>query len=250
MAEENQAAADVAKSRKGVMTALLAILLVIAAIVAVAYAMEIGPFEGMGGQQAEETEPPATTPPADETTDTPEPAPSATLPSSAAQEVMYWEQLASYEQIADLVDDKFASFDLGEVATNSEGATVRVSAVYRDGGSLTGTLLMRKFSEAWYFAMITRDGNPTTTPVSGAADMAVAKAIAEGNAANQEIPVAILDGGYTKITVDKVSKGSGTALVDVTFSGGTLPETKGQITCISKEIGGTVKWFVTGFAKS
>lgn len=249
MTEDNQAAADVSKSRKGVMTALLAILLVIAAIVGVAYAMELGPFAPPAAEPVEEApEQPAEEPAAEETET---PAPSiTTLPSAEAQEVMYWEQIASAEQIADLVDDKFASFELGQKATNTETADIKVTGTYRDGGTLSGWILLRKYNESWFFARITRDGNPTTAPVSGAVDMAVAKAIAEGNAANQEIPVAILDGGYTKITIDKVAKGSGTALVDATFSGGSLPEATGQITCISKDVGGVTKWFITGFAKS
>lgn len=252
MTEENQAAVDISKSRKGVMTALLAILLVIAAIVGVAYAMQLGPFAAPEAEPVVQTPEPAEEEVEEEAEEASEAAAPATvsLPSLEAQEVMYWEQVASAEQIADLVDDRIASFELGQKATNSDTVDIKVAAAYRDGGTLSGWLLLRKYNNGWFFARITRDGNPATTPVSGTADMAVAKAIAEGNAANQEIPVALVDGGYTTITIDKVAKGSGTALIDVTLSGGSLPETKGQITCISKDVSGVTKWFITGFVKS
>lgn len=248
MAEENQAVvAEVAKSKKGMIAALVAILLVLAAIVGVAYAMELGPFA-----PAESNEPVQQTPPADdesdESTETSAPA-SVSLPPADAQEVMFWEQMASAVTIAELVDDKFASFTVTKVSSGTEAATVGITAAYRDGVTVNGSIVLRSYNEAWFVASMSKDGAVQATPVAGAADEAVAKAIAEGCAANQEIPAAIIDGGYKLITVDKVTKGSGTAMIDVTFSGGTATTTKGQITCISKEIGGVIHWFVTGFAK-
>ena len=249
MAEENQAAvAEVSKSKKGMIAALVAILLVVLAIVGVAYAMELGPFA-----PAESNEPAQQTPPADdesseESTETSAPV-SVSLPPADAQEVMFWEQMASAATIQELVDDKFATFELSEVVAKDSSAEVRVKATYRDATSISGWMIMREYDKSWFFASITRDGNSMTTPVSGPADAAVTKAIAEGNAANQEIPAAIIDGGYKLITVEKVTKGSGTAIIDVTFSGGSAAATKGQITCVSKEIGGVTHWFITGFAK-
>jgi hypothetical protein len=249
VAEQNPAA-EVAKHRKGMTTALLAILLVIVAIVGAAYALGVGPFGAWDTEPADTAQSP--TKPSTEDTESvvTTVAPAVKLPPTDAQEVMYWEQIASAEQISDLVADKFAEFELSQIAENTATADIRVKATYREGGELNGWMLLRKYNDAWFFAMITRDGNPTTTPVSGAADMAVAKAIAEGNAANQEIPAAILEGSFTKIVVNRVTAGSGTALIDVTFSGGTAEDAKGQISCISKKIGGETRWFITAFAKS
>lgn len=249
MAEENQAvAADVSKSKKGMIFALVAILLVVLAIVGVAYAMELGPFAPAESAEPVQQTPPSDAEPSQESTET-SAATSVSLPPADAQEVMFWEQMASAETIAELVDDKFATFELSDVAKKDGSAEVRVKATYRDATSISGWMILREYNNSWFFASITRDGNPMTTPVSGGADAAVTKAIAEGNAANQEIPSAILDGGYKLITVEKVTKGSGTAIVDVTFSGGSAATTKGQITCISKEIAGVTHWFITGFAK-
>lgn len=247
MSDDSQAVADVTKSRRGVITALIAILLVIVAMVAVAYAMGIGPFADLGKAQVTAPKP---VPSTDNDEDAEPTTPSVTLPSDEAQEVMFWEQVASTEQVADLVADKFDSFELSEIAENATTADIRVKASYREGGELNGWLLLRKYNAEWYVTMITRDGNPTTTPVNGQADMAVAKAIAEGNAANQEVPTGFLDGSWKVITVDKVTAGSGTAMIEVAFSGGTAPDAKGQITCISKSINGVTHWFITGFSKS
>ena len=50
MSDGYQPEADVAKSRKGLIVALLGILLVVAAIVAVMYLMGIGPFATDGAE--------------------------------------------------------------------------------------------------------------------------------------------------------------------------------------------------------
>lgn len=247
MVDENQAASDVAKSRKGLIAAVLAIVLVLGTIVAVAYFMELGPF---AKDEPTVTNPKPEAPSKESTEGVVATAPAVQLPPTDAQEVMYWEQFASAEQISDLVQNKIAVFELSQIAKSTGTADIRVKATYRDGTVLNGWLLLRQYNGGWYFSMITRDGNATETPVSGAADMAVAKAMAEGNAANQEVPTAILAGEYTKITIEKVTAGSGTAMVDVTFSGGTEPDAKGQITCVGKDVGATKYWFVTGFSKS
>lgn len=250
MTDVTRAVDDVAKRRRGIVAAVLGIVVVIAALGAAAYIFDLWPFGELpghpatqaGGTSREETK-------TAEPTSTPAPAPSVTLPPLKAQQDLYWEQVASAKQINDLVDNKFASFELSQPSALADTADIRVKGNYRDGSTLEGWLLLHNYSDKWYFAMITRDGNPWTTPVTGEADLAVAKAIAEGNAANQEIPEAIIAGGYTLITIDKVTAGSGTAIVECTFSGGS-GTAKGEITCIAKDEKGTRHWFITGFAKS
>lgn len=248
MPDEANAPSEVEKRRKSLIFALFGILLALAAIVGLAYVMGISPF---GDTRLWPIVPKS---PASEATETAEttrvPVPLAVpLPSAEDQRLMYWEQVASAQQINDLVADRFAYFELGEILLSDSTADIRVHSAYRDGSELNGWMLLRKFNDAWFFSMITRDGNPKTTPIGEDTDLAVAKAIAQGNAANQEIVKAILDGGYTKITVNKVTEGSRTAMVDVTYSGGKLPDADGQITCIAKEAAGVPQWFITGFAK-
>ncbi|MRS11512.1 MAG: hypothetical protein EG823_00350 [Actinobacteria bacterium] len=240
---------DVAKSRSGLLFALLGIVVVIGAIVGVLYLTGSGPFAKPEAEPAAQTETPAAS---TETTEATQAASTSTvtLPPADAQEVMYWEQFASNGTITELVENKFGSFELNQIATTGDKADIRVKGTYRDGTTLSGWMLLRQYDEAWYFTMITRDGNPTTTPVSGTPDAAVTKAIVERQAANQEVLKAILDGGYKVIAIDDVTTGAGTATVEVTLAGGSDGEAKGKITCISKEIGGVTHWFITGFSKT
>ena len=229
------------QSRKNLGYAVAAVAVLLIAILGVLWAA--GVFSP--GEPAEEpitpSEPSTPSEPAEE--------PEVKLPSATAQEAMYFEQVWSAPQINDLVNDKYEYFELSDVTVTGEMAEIRVKAAYRKGGALTGDLVLRQFYDLWYFTMITRDGHEPITPISGTPDMSVAQAMVETQAANQEIPVGFLNSAYTTMTVEGVTMGSGTATIDVVFSGGTADETDGQITCISKTIDGTTYWFITGFAK-
>ncbi len=252
MSDDYQPEADVAKSRKGLMVALLGILLVAAAIIAVMYLVGIGPFATDDAEPVAETTQPATESEEDPEEETTTPVASEAnvpLPPAEAQESMYWEQVASASTITDLVDDKFATFELSQLAESSDLANVRVKATYRDGTTMNGWIVLKKYEGAWYFASITADGHTVTTPVLGTADADIVKAIVEQQAQNQDIYIAILDGTYNAITIDKVGGGSGTATVDITLSGATAPDSSAKITCISKSAGGTTQWFITAFSE-
>ena len=179
---------------------------------------------------------------------TPSPAPVATPPTGDQQSRMYWEQVASQEQIGKLVRGEISSFTLGAVNRSGSTANVPVTVSYKAGGSISGTMVIRDYSGTWYFSSITRNGHTATTP-SGSGDTSVVSAIVSQQAANQEIPTGIIDGGYKKVTVNSVSQGSGTATLNITLSGGTASPTSGTITCVSKTIGGVKHWFITSFAK-
>jgi len=254
MADEVQVTEEVAKSRKGLFAALGGIVAVAAVGAGVTYVMGIGPFERSDNELV--TPPPATAPteteaeePAEETPVTPVAAAATPeLPPTDAQELMFFEQVASAEQISDLVGNKWADFEVSNVAVTGDVATMDVKGLYREGGILSGSIIMRKYNDAWYFSMITRDGNPESTAKSGTADMDVAKAMCELQSANQELPKALVEGGYNTITIDKVTQGSGTATLEVTLTG-TAGEAKGKITAISKTFNGATHWFITGFSK-
>lgn len=237
---------SVSKSRKGLILAIVAVLIIGIALVGVLYTMDVWPFAA----DTAATTPGSSAPVASWPTSTPEPTPEATetvsLPSATAQEVMYWEQVASAEQINSLVKNEIASFTFTSVDVAADSATVDVAAVYRDGTKLNGTLILMKVDGAWYLQSITRDGNSALTPNAGVADAAIARTIAEHQAANQEIPEAIVDGTITGMTVNSVKSGSGTATISVTFTGAGSP-VDGEITCISDADG---TWFITEFANS
>lgn len=233
----------------GLILAFGGVLIICVALVGVLYTMGVGPFATDTAATTPAT-PATNTPVASEPTSTPESTPEATetvsLPSATVQEVMYWEQVASAEQINSLVNNEIASFTFTSVDVAVDSATVDVAAAYRNGTEINGTLLLMKVNSAWYLKSITRDGNSTATPASGTADTAIARTIAERQAANQEMPEAIVGGTVTGMTVNSVKTGSGTATISVTFTGAGSP-VNGEITCISDADG---TWFITEFAKS
>ena len=178
----------------------------------------------------------------------PSPAPVATPPTADQQSRMYWEQVASQEQIGKLVRGEISSFTLGTANRSGSTASVPVTVSYKTGGSISGTMVLRDYSGTWYFSSITRNGHTATTP-SGSGDTSVIAAIVTQQAANQDIPTGIISGAYKKVTVNSVSQGSGTATLNITLSGGTAAPMPGTITCVSKTIGGVKHWFITSFAK-
>ncbi|MEL7668277.1 MAG: hypothetical protein AAGU73_08785 [Actinomycetota bacterium] len=178
----------------------------------------------------------------------PSPAPVATPPTADQQSRMYWEQVASQEQIGKLVRGEISSFTLGTANRSGSTASVPVTVSYKTGGSISGTMVLRDYSGTWYFSSITRNGHTATTP-TGSGDTSVIAAIVTQQAANQDIPTGIISGAYKKVTVNSVSQGSGTATLNITLSGGTAAPMPGTITCVSKTIGGVKHWFITSFAK-
>lgn len=247
MTEKDPATQDVAKARKGLLFGLLGLVVVVAAIAGVLYVTGIDPLALLWPVPADE---PAAVEPASQETTITSVAATATvpLPPADAQEAMYWEQVASEENIAQLVNNEFSVFELSQVATSADKADIRVNATYRDGSVMSGWLLLRQYEGAWYFAMITADGHETITPDPGEADASVVKAIVEQQAANQDVFRAILDGTCDTITITRITKGSGTAMADVELSKKGQGAVKAQISFINADNGAGSQWFITAFS--
>ncbi len=162
---------------------------------------------------------------------------------------MYWEQVASQEQIGKLVNGEISAVTIGTVTKSGSTANVRITVAYKAGGTLSGTMVLRDYSGVWYFSSIARDGNSLSTRTSKPGDAGIVSTIVSQQAANQSIPLGIINGGYKTITIAKTSMGSGTATLGITLSGGTSAKTAGTITCVSKVINGEKMWFISSFAK-
>ncbi len=174
----------------------------------------------------------------------------AAKPPTADQAArMYWEQVASQEQITKLVNGEISAVNIGTVTRSGSTANVRITVSYKAGGTLSGTMVLRNYSGTWYFSSIARDGNSLATKTSKPGDAGVVATIVSQQAANQAIPLGIINGGYKTITIVNSSKGSGTATIGITLSGGTSAKTAGTITCVSKVINGEKMWFISSFAK-
>lgn len=206
------------------------------------------PAAPAASEEPTSTEPTVTAPaPAPEADEPPAVQPAATPPGGQQVARMYWEQVDSQQQINKLVNGEISSFSLGTPNVGAQVASVGVSVSYKAGGSLGGSLVMRKYGTAWYFSSITASGGGGTTAQRRPADQGVVSTLVSQQATNQNVILGFLDGGYKRVTVNSVSKGSGTATINVTLDGGTRPRSAAQIVAVSKNIDGTKYWFVTTF---
>ncbi len=176
--------------------------------------------------------------------------PAVTLPTSDQAARMYWEQVASQEQIGKLVRGEVSRFSIGTVSVSGDTAVVPLSVSYTDGSSLSGRMVLRKYGTAWYFSSIARSGSPLTVTTGKSADLGVVSTIVNQQATNQDLVAGIVSGAYKSCTINGVSAGSGTATVKITLSGGSGTPVAGRITCVSKVIDGTKMWFITSFARN
>jgi hypothetical protein len=255
MPEDKPVKDEVAKSKSRMIGALVALLLV--AVVAGVFALtggidKVGDLIAGTSDAEEPADQPADEPAEEPAEESAEETPGVTSdgvePTIDQQNLMYAEQVWSQEQIRNLVADKIASFMLEDVTTSGSTASVRVTAAYRSGPDVSGTMVLRDFGGTWYFQSITRDGHEAITP-SVKGDSGVLAAIMTAQRDNQDIPKAIVDGSYTTLSVDGVTQGSGTASIEISLAGAAVPPATGTITCISKDIGGVTHWFITSFSR-
>lgn len=176
--------------------------------------------------------------------------PAVNPPTGDQASRMYWEQVASQEQITKLVNGDIASISFGTVSKSGSTANVPITVAYEAGGSLSGTMVLRDYSGVWYFSSIARSGNSLAVTTGKAADLGIVSTIVNNQAANQSIVAGIVNGTYKKCTVSGVSGGSGTATVRMTVGGGTAPSAAGSIVAVSTTISGTKHWFITSFTKN
>jgi hypothetical protein len=177
----------------------------------------------------------------------------SSLPSDA-QERMFAEQMQSRVALTDLVEGRIRSLSLGTPATSKDSATVPLTATYRKGSKVKGTLTLDRFSELWYVFGLSRAGGKDSRDLPSATsfDSGVVEAItnAQAQPATQDlINAGILGGGFRVVTVDSVKMGPRTATVDVTLSGGSSPASNARLVCVSKMDAGTTYWFVASFEK-
>lgn len=201
---------------------------------------------------AEDPDAPATTPgTAPQTAGTgATPAAAATAPT-AAQTAMYTQQLQSQANLARLANNEVRQLTIGTASTWGNRSSVPVTVAFRDGGSLSGTMVLTRTDNKWYFSSITAAGRePSATTPKRNIDPAVVKTIADQQAtsANQDlITRGIIQRGFTTARVDGVTQGANTATVNVTLQGGSLDRRAARFVMISEQDSGRKHWFITRF---
>jgi hypothetical protein len=164
----------------------------------------------------------------------------------AAKRRMFYEQVASRETITELVEGKFASFALGTPSGTGASRSIPVTATYKAGGSFSGTLLLKRYGGAWYFAAIARSGNSlSVTPSSPGVDMAVVNTIVAQQTTNQGLISGIVAGDYDTLAPGTPYGGAGTKTIPIDLTGS--PSRTGRIVCVRKVVGPKTYWFITSF---
>jgi len=177
-------------------------------------------------------------------------APAAgTLPASA-QERVYTEQLLSQDSIKALVTGKLSTIKFGDATVSADTAEVPVKLGFAGGQSLAATMTLQKYGTLWYFFSIRTASSDDEVPAPAEIDSSVVAVFAaqQATASNQKMLVdGVLGGGFKTAKVTGVTKGAGTATVNLLLSGGTAKATTGRLVCISKDNGSTPYWFVVRF---
>jgi hypothetical protein len=177
------------------------------------------------------------------TTDTPPPLPDKAL------ELMYKEQLRSQAALGALVQGHIDAIEFGTPVVGSDSATIPVSASYPGVGTVfTGTMVLRKNKDLWYFDGLRDKGKSPDAEVANiAVDPNVVKVLTQQQALpdNQRmLTEGVLGGGFRKATVERVVRGAGTTTVDMRLSGGSWVTAFGRFVVIAKTEGSTTYWFL------
>ena len=180
-----------------------------------------------------------------------EPAPivtPASLPAEA-QARMYREQLQSQNSLGNLAAGEMASARLGTTNVSGDTASVPLTVTYRDGGSISGTMTLRRYEGLWYFYSLYSSGTDDSIKPQTVDSSVVAVISSEqGEAGTQELLAdGVIANGFQTVRIDGVTMGSGTATVNVTLLGGTLNRRAARFVMISKVDSGRKLWFLTRF---
>jgi hypothetical protein len=174
---------------------------------------------------------------------------SSALPavSDAMRGSLFYEQISSQASITDLVNSEFTALTVDSVSTTADSATLRVTATHKQLSAYRGTLVFVRSGDMWLFKSISRDGVTGVLPTHPAVDSAIVDAVIQQHVVNQAVLKDLFAGGYKTLTATGIQKGPNTATIQVTMSGGTKPDRKGDVLLICKNLEGTTYWFITAF---
>jgi hypothetical protein len=157
------------------------------------------------------------------------------------------EQVASQKTLTALVDNEIAWMRLGRCVRRRGTATAPVTVYFRDGRTLSGTLVLKQYSWRWYFYSITAGG---AGGISGAVLPPDISSSIMGTAyaqqrKNQTFASAVVYNRYPVLTVQSVAKNWGTATIRMRMSGGKRKPRTASIVCIRRDSSnGRTYWFL------
>jgi hypothetical protein len=158
------------------------------------------------------------------------------------------EQVASRATITSLVDNEIASFKLGRCRRSKGTATVPVTAYFRDGRVMSGTLVLRQWNWHWYFYSIGVGGAGGISNVVLPPDIpsSVMNSAWSRQHKYQTVVANIIYNRYSKVTVSSIARNWGTATVKIRLSAPRRKARNAQIVCTRRDSSnGKTYWFIT-----
>ena len=246
---------------------VFAVLLVVISFVAF-----VGSFYMLGGAAIVQnlvsdlmgTGAPATT----ATAPTTAPAEASALPAGVdapfAQRV-FSEQLASQDNIVQLVNGEVTSFRFAEATKTADGVSIAITASFKDGTSGPGKLELQQRQGQWFFASIAGNrgtgtggladgvsmgGSSDVRPLkAGELDEAVMKTMIAEQVKSQSVLAGVADGTISEVTMGSPKESVGTATLPVVLKYTSGASASGTVVCIKKQVDGADAWFITSFTK-
>lgn len=180
------------------------------------------------------------------------------LPDAVPEEFalrLWQEQIDSQPFILKMANGEVTSLKISGVESDSDIATLTVTARLNDKTSVPGVIGLRKFEDQWYvaFASSSRDGRiirPSgDLPNIADVDIALLSTIFEQQDQSQEVIAEYLSGNVTEVLLQDVQRGPNTVTIPV-----EMIENHGEgyanIVLIKSETTEPPLWFLARFTKT
>jgi hypothetical protein len=158
------------------------------------------------------------------------------------------EQVASRGTITALVDNEISSLRLGRCRRSRGTATVPVTAYFRDGRVLSGTLVLKQWNWHWYFYSIGvgKAGGISNVVLPPDISSSVMNSAWSRQHKYQTVVANIIYNRYSTVTVGSIARNWGTATVKVRLSAPRRRARNAQIVCTRRDSSnGKTYWFIT-----
>jgi hypothetical protein len=157
------------------------------------------------------------------------------------------EQVASQKMLTALVDNEIGTLRFGRCRNRRGTATVPVTAYFRDGRVVSGTLVLKQYKYRWYFYSITAGGAGGISSAVLPPDISpsIMGTAAAQQKKRQTFASNILRNRYQTLTIGGMSRNWNTATIAVRMTQRRLKARKATIACFSQvSSNGKTYWFL------
>jgi hypothetical protein len=161
---------------------------------------------------------------------------------------MLAEQVASQKTITALINNEISSISIGRARARRGVATIPITARFRNGASLPGTLVLKQYRKRWYFYSMTAGsvaGGIGGVSIPAGLSTGIMRTAVAQQTTNQSFALGLVYRRFRVITIQSVKRNWNTATVRVRLSGGSSRARNAQIACLRKDAAdGKPYWFL------